>query len=391
VGVKFGECFAVGRSSLTPRSQAFSVRLTGGHRSCAAPCRSAVEHRSQLRAALVERMNDVVAWRAVAATSTRLRAVDGEHVQEPQARSTPSPASPRRLRFEGLLVIDLVVAIGVLLLMRAVIDELDFIGTGWLVLLALIPLAPLALPHVSEVVKALSSHVSSVKIGAVQFDLRDVRRDPITLQAFGVQAAVPNDNYPFQSTGLDELMLDLGRLRRQGGTPVVVIDLRNGEKWKRPNLYLFARLLDQERVAQLVFTKMRGERDGYLVGTCRPTDVVREIERSAPFYAQQASSLSQPQPGMAAPTEAEIVALLSPQLQPNDQVLLNANYIAELLGPLLCTFAVDGMADSLSEGDLRSIVRGRLRFVPATSDGWMIDIIDRDSVALAVARAALAH
>ena len=312
-----------------------------------------------------------------------------------QARSAQAPASSRRLRVERVLVIYLAAALGVLVLLRATVDQLDFLGIGWLVVLAVIPLAPLLLPRIADLAKALSPHVSSFKVGAVQFDLRDVRRDPITVVAAGVLAAVPNDMFPFQVTGLDMLMHDLERLRREGGAPVVVIDLRDGTKWRQSNLYLFARLLDQERVAQLVFTELRGGRDGYLVGTCPPADVVRQMERALPEYSNAAASLGQPQPapaGVATPTDAQQqVAMLSPILQPNDHVYLHAAYVAELLGPLLSTVAVDGIADMLGEDDLRTIVRARLRFIPAISNGRVIDIIDQDSVALAVARAALAQ
>jgi len=225
-------------------------------------------------------------------------------------------------------------------------------------------------------------------------DLRDVRRSPITLNAAGMLGSVPNDMAPFQSTGLDMLTRDLERQRERGGPPVVVIDLRDGTKWRRSNLYLFARLLAAEPGAQFVFTEMRGNQDGYLVGTCRPSDVVQQWELALPTYAMAAATLGQsPQlvpPGVALATDAQRqVALLSPQVQAVDPESIGAAEVAEFLGPLWTGTAIEGIGETLTEGDLRLIVAARLRFVPVTSGGRVIDIVDRDSVALAVARTAL--
>lgn len=288
----------------------------------------------------------------------------------------------------------LAVGLIVALVLRATIDGLAFIGAGWLIVLIVVPLTPILLPRLGDLARSLSPFVSSFKVGAVQVDLRDVRRTPITLNAAGMLGSVPNDMAPFQSTGLEVLMRDLERQRERGGPPVVVIDLRDGTKWRRSNLYLFARLLLGEPGAQLILTEMRGNRDGYLVGTCRPSDVVQQWELALPAYAMAAATLGQsPQPvppGMPLATDAQRqVALLSPQVQAVDSEKIGAADVAELLGPLLTCSAIEGMSETLSERDLRLIVAARLRFVPVTSGGRVIDIIDRDSVGLAVARAAL--
>ncbi|MGE0880973.1 MAG: hypothetical protein AB7L13_08225 [Acidimicrobiia bacterium] len=311
------------------------------------------------------------------------------------ARRTGAKQTPDvgRRWMNAALMAYLAVAVGSLVVLRASVDSLEFLGAGWLIVLAVLPVAPLLLDRVGDLAKTLSPHVSSLKIGALQFDLRDARRDPITLTAAGVLASVPNDMHPFQSTGLDTLTRDLAQLHRRGQVPAVVIDLRDGMKWRRSNLYLFARLLDAERETQLVFTEVRGDRDGYIVGTGRPADVVRQLERTLPEYAAAAGSLAQPLPplpGTHALTEAgQQVARLSPLLQPNDNVYLGTAEVAELLGPLLSDLAIELTTETLSERDLRAIVGSRFRFVPATSDGRIFDLIDRDSVALVVARAAL--
>ena len=331
-------------------------------------------------------------------TSVRCRFGQTCRIDEPPVRAPTAPSSQprssRRPRGEHLLILYLTVALIVLLVLRASIDGLAFIGAGWLIVLIFVPLTPILLPRLGDLAKSLSPFVSSFKVGAVQVDLRDVRRNPITLHAAGMLGSVPNDMAPFQSTGLDILTRDLERLRERGGAPVVVIDLRDGTKWRRSNLYLFARLLAGEPVAQLVFTELRGARDGYLVGACRPSDVVQQWELALPVYAMAVATLDQSPlpvpPGMPLLTETQRkVAELSPHVQSGDPDSIGAADVSELLGPLLSSSAIEGIGETLSEEDLRRIVAARLRFVPVTSDGRMLDIIDRDSVGLAVARAAL--
>jgi hypothetical protein len=292
-------------------------------------------------------------------------------------------------------MIYLAVALIIALVLRATIDGLAFIGAGWLILLIVVPLAPILLPRLGDLARSLSPFVSSFKVGAVQVDLRDVRRTPLTLNAAGMLGSVPNDMAPFQSTGLDALTHDLERHRERRGPPVVVIDLRDGTKWRRSNLYLFARLLAGDPGAHLIFTEMRGNRDGYLVGTCRPSDVVQQWELALPAYSMAAASLGEPPqplpPGVPLATDTQRqVALLSAQVQAVDPEKIGAADVGELLGPLLTGSAIEGIGETLSEGDLRLIVATRLRFVPVTSGGRILDIVDRDSVGLAVARAALA-
>jgi hypothetical protein len=317
------------------------------------------------------------------------------HAQESQATSSPSSAEHKR-RAEYALVGYLAVAVIALVAVRATVDRLDFLGTGWLVVLAVIPLAPVLLPRLGGWLKAVLPYVSSFKVGAVQLDLREARRDPISLVAPGMIASVPNDMAPFHSTGLDTLARDLERLRRAGGAPVVIIDLRDGVKWRRANLYLFARLLTDEPVAQLVFTETRGGRDGYLLGTCPPADVVHQLERTIPSYAAAVTALDQPPPAARASARSGAltlaqrqVAQISRTVQQSDPVYLSTAELSALLGPLLSTEAVDGLSDRLTEEQLRTVVDARIRYVPVISSGVIFDVIDRNSVALAVARTAL--
>jgi predicted RecB family endonuclease len=120
-----------------------------------------------------------------------------------------------------------------LIVLRVLIDELSFIGVGWIVLLALLPLFPILLPRLADLLKAVSPYVERFQLGAVQVSFREARREPIALPSAGILASVPNDVAALSSgTAISDLVASLRGLRRLGGSPVVVIDLRDGGKWR---------------------------------------------------------------------------------------------------------------------------------------------------------------
>jgi hypothetical protein len=187
---------------------------------------------------------------------------------------TPARASTKRLkRYEvHLLAAYLVCAVAALIFLRASVDELDFLGVGWIVVLATLPLLPWLIPRLAQFVKTVSPYVQTLKVGAVQVDLRTAQRTPISIATAGMQPGLPNDVSALSAgTGISSLMNALRELERQGGSPVGVIDLQDGHKWRLPNVFFLARLLELEPVVrQLVFTEMKGGIDGYLVGSASP-------------------------------------------------------------------------------------------------------------------------
>lgn len=50
-------------------------------------------------------------------------------------------------------------------MLRATVNQLDFIGIGWLIALALIPLLPWALPRLGGFIEMISRYVSRVGVG----------------------------------------------------------------------------------------------------------------------------------------------------------------------------------------------------------------------------------
>jgi hypothetical protein len=309
-----------------------------------------------------------------------------------------------RIRREYAIAAYAVLSVATLIALRAIVDSLDFISIGWILVLAVVPLLPWLLPRLGGFLKAISPYVQSVKIGALQVDLRSVRRDAIVVPSSGVFAQVANDVAALSSgTTISMIVSSLVDLRRKGGSPVVVVDLQDGRKWRLPNLYFLARLLETDPlISQLVFTEVREGRDGYVVGSCSPEELRRQVEQALPEYSAASTTADLPAGlDLAEPVQAQdagnrFMALLSalPSSPAGVEDPLRGwvtpNRLRTIVGGLLATATINAVSNTMSEEDVRTVVQSRLRFLPATVDGYITGLIDGHAVALQVARAAVA-
>jgi hypothetical protein len=299
---------------------------------------------------------------------------DGEPTvsRKSMCREWMSRLSPYQLH---LLAAYLVCAVTALIILRARVDEVDFLGAGWILVLAALPLLPWLLPRFLEFVKTVSPYVQSFKIGAIQLDLRSAQRIPISIATAGMQPSLPNDASALSNgTSISSLVKTLRDLDRFGGSPIGIIDLQGGHKWRLPNVYFLARLLEVEPVVrELVITEMRGGIDGYLVGSASPGDVRQRIEQAVPRYANAAAML----PPRDVPTLAD--ATLAQPLGNDFQAFLGflgtnsgldddpvfgyvtSTRLATVAGPL-SEAAVEGLGTSLSEEQLRTAVQSAYKW-----------------------------
>jgi hypothetical protein len=237
-----------------------------------------------------------------------------------------------------------------------------------------------------------------------------VERSPITISRDAAFAHVPNDASAFaDGTGIASLVKALRDFRRRGAGPVVVIDLQDGRKWYLPNLYALSRLLEIEPVvSELVFTEMRDGIDGYLIGVCAPADLRAAIEQAVPVYAAAPAPVPNLAPdvdlGDAAQAQAVANAFtafrnalqsVSPLTAPvpDDPVHggVGSARIRAILGGRLSEASIDARVATLDEADMRVVCASRHRYVPATTAGRVEGLVDRDAVALVVARNAVAN
>lgn len=311
----------------------------------------------------------------------------------------------RRLRGEHLVVAYAVVAVAGLIVLRALVDALGFIGIGWILVLAALPLVPWLLPRLGEFLKTISPYVQTLRLGALEVDLRAVRREAISVPSHGILAAVPNDVAALTSgTAIKELLEAVRGFRARGAGPVVVIDLRDGQKWLLPNLYFLTRLLESDSlVSLLVFTESRGGRDGYVVGSCSPAELRRRVEETIPAYASGAGVV----PAMTAreldnPRKVQAIGTtFGKLLQALGQAPAGANggdprgwvtseRVRAILSGVVSTTAIEAAA-TLSDEDVHAVVHSPYRYVPVTTESVLSGLIDREAVAVAVARAALSQ
>jgi hypothetical protein len=330
----------------------------------------------------------------------------------PNTPTLPGPAEAgnstrrihRRLRFSGTHVFAgyVVVTVTALIVLRTLVHALGFISVGWIIILVFLPLLPWLLPRFGEFLRTISPYVQSFKLGVVQLELRSVRSEPIAVPTSGVLSSIPNDNAGLSvGTTISQLVSSLRQLRREGGSPVGIIDLQDGHKWRLPNLYALARLLEMDPVvSELVFTEIRSGTDGYLVGTCRPDELRRQIEHAVPNYSAAGPTLRLPAPlDLADATQAQqfgdafqhfLMALGPPSGLDDDPIhgFVTSKRMAQLPA-LLSAAAIEAPGRTLSEQELGTILKAPHRFVPTTTGGRLADLIDRDAVALTVARTAL--
>ena len=163
-----------------------------------------------------------------------------------------------------------------------------------------------------------------------------------------------------------------------------------------------ARLLPGLDVSQLVFTAIRGGSDGYHLGNCGPDDLRRQIERTVPSYADASPSLGLPsEVDLADAAQAQQLGDAFERLREalplstgadDDAVhgFVTSERIRSLLKGPLNTAAIEAVEGTLSTEHVRTVLGSPDRFVPTTVDGRLSGLIDREAVALAVARAAVA-
>jgi hypothetical protein len=75
---------------------------------------------------------------------------------------SPATERRRRIRAEHIAVAYGVVAVVGLIVLRALVDGLDFLSVGWILVLAVLPLLPWLLPRFGDFLKATSPYVQTV-------------------------------------------------------------------------------------------------------------------------------------------------------------------------------------------------------------------------------------
>ncbi len=306
----------------------------------------------------------------------------------------------------GLALLYLVF-VSALIALRAIFnDRFGFLGMPWMLALALVPLIPWLVPAVSPWMRRVAPSIESFKLGVLEVQLRQSQPQVASLGSVAAMLTDPTikplraaGQEDFHTTHAQMIVAGMQAIRKQGAE-VTIVDLEAGAKWRYPNLYFLARLLEADMLTRcMVFTEARGGEGGYFVVMCAPGELRARFEAAFPPYAEAGTKLAIP----AEMTAPNIDVELKRQFDAFREVLtesagrfseledwVTSNGLIRLLATGSNRIAVESK-DVLADEDFRTILLSPFRYIAVTSGGQFRSVIDQVPVALAFAKAALAR
>ncbi len=325
------------------------------------------------------------------------------------AAQTTKNAKTKRRFLPVSLALALTVAYAViattLITLRAVVDELAFLSTGWIVLLAVVPLVPWLVPALAPAVQRIAPFVKQIKLpGGIEISLSSAERPVAGLGT--VETALTSDHLvhglaanasPFMLTDAMTVIKGVQSMRK-ANAEAVVVDLAWGAKWRLPNLYFLAWILANDPLTRwLVFTEARGQTSGYFVGVSAAAELRARIETVYPEYATAGQQLEFYDPTQLQNPQQlanEFNKIRSAVAPPNAGDVPTLAWVTtadlrDLLGPRLAATSIRWSGE-LDRAALEAIVRSPEPYVAATTaDGKFRGLIEQRIVVLEFARRVL--
>jgi WD40 repeat protein len=318
------------------------------------------------------------------------------------------PDSTRRQfgapRAAYVLAATYVVLAGGLIVLRAFDQDFSFLGVGWILVFALVPLLPWLLPSVAPWFGRMAPYVQNIRIGSVlELQLRDAEPRVASLgrlsSVLSVRPLETTGAGQFTSTDALEIIDSMNELHSKRAE-LVIVELEGGAKWRYPNLYFLARLLEADPgVRQMIFTEARGGEGGFLVCMCSPSELRKRLEATVPAYAESGRQLSIPAdmttPGLHDALKQQFdafrQALTAASAQyPEAQGWVRSAELVKLLG-IVCNRVSIEVRDPLTDDDYRTILLSPFRYVATVADGRFNSVIDQVPLATAFARTVLSE
>jgi len=297
------------------------------------------------------------------------------------------------------LALTFVLVVAALVALRMQLPDDAMRDAPWIFALAVLVLLPLAIARWPGAPAAVASRVRGIKVaGVLEVDLGDVAAPSKGTDMLASvleplnNAAVAAPAQQIDATTLWSISAKAKELR-ETKTEAFIIDLEMGRRWRLPNLYFLARVLEQRTfVRQLVFVDERGQAGvedlGHYLGTCTPHQLQGAVEAHSEQYARAGAS---PPPGdeLAAQFQS-----LKQHLQGADRLhdWVSEAILLQFVGREVLRADVALEADGpLNPPDYARIVCGTARFVPILRRQRLRFIADRDRIALAIAIRAIAE
>jgi len=199
------------------------------------------------------------------------------------------PLGTRRLVGYGYLVIFVFFAVFFLFLAEARKVNPGLDTPRWSLLLAGILVLPLFLPAF----KYVAPYIKSAKISEleVSFAQVEIAAYPLTALADQLRTAAAQVSAPEYETiiiSLSSVIIDAIKAVQTTKDEILVVDLREGNVWIPPNLYLLTSLAaDRTSVRQIAFVETRHEEEVF-VGMCFPDDLREALAQKFPVLQEAA-------------------------------------------------------------------------------------------------------
>ena len=332
----------------------------------------------------------------------------GKTVQLPDAhtgkRSAPhadgKPDGARRTSY--VLALTYVVLAGGLIVLRAFDQDFSFLGVGWILVFALVPLLPWLLPAVAPWFRRMAPYIQNVRIAnLLELQLRDAEPRVASLgQVSSVLSVRPLETTgagQFTSTDAATIIDSMNELHNVRAE-LVIVELEGGAKWRYPNLYFLARLLEADPgVRQMIFTEAHGGESGFFVCMCSPSELRKRLEAAVPAYAESGRHLSIPADMTAKGLHEKLKqqfdafrqALTAARAQyPEAEGWVRSAELVKLLGTICNRVSIEAR-DPLTDDDYRTILLSPFRYVATVADGRFSSVIDQVPLATTFARTVL--
>ncbi len=315
----------------------------------------------------------------------------------PEKKETPEkkdriPLGTRRLVGYGYLVIFIFFAVFFLFLAEARKVNPGLDTPRWALLLAGILVLPLFLPAF----KYVAPYIKSVKISEleVSFAQVEIAAYPLTALADQLRTAAAQVSAPEYETiiiSLSSVIIDAIKAVQTTKDEILVVDLREGNVWIPPNLYLLTSLAaDRTSVRQIAFVETHHEEEVF-VGMCFPDDLREALAQKFPVLQEAAEKSNYQQLALDYPlghTYFQVLKNLHPPIPPGvprQEIWLTSSSLFALAGTYIHRQKIESK-ESLTEDDYRKILRSDYPYTAVVNDEKLESLINRDTVALLVAR-----
>jgi hypothetical protein len=266
-------------------------------------------------------------------------------------------------------------------------------------LLAVVLAAPLVLP---VVVRHVLPRMTGIKISdIVEISLAEVSSssgpslnamvDQLAISAKQASAPEYANMMSSQSAMIVETVRNLGVV----GSDVLIVDLRRGDAWIPPNLYLLALLVQRRTGVQQVVFVETGVVEEIFVCACEPRELVGALTAAYPVLASAANHAESAvvkggQDHFAQNYFQQLLKVYqqSPDAAATKEIWLSSATLIPLLGGFANRTAVE-WKKTVDADTGRVIVNSPSRFVAAVRQGQLIAVLHRDRVALEIARGLL--